>query len=319
MNFLSSGWYLVMKQFFSGLWASLHVAPVLSALARSKKSRREMSNVIALNCSLILVDIFVSFQAPQLIARTIFMYIPGRRDLSSLQYPAVIDAIATAILFACSVLPLLVSSLMCTSRWSYKILSAAFPKARHSPIVNSARVQSSSDFLSLLGESAFQAVLIVVMTLQASLIDSFPFIGRILAIGITAAVTGFAAMDAGRWSRHEVPVFARLAALESDWAWYAGFGTIVALASYFCSPGINVGIYGLLSVPLTLIAAGLKGESAPSPQLSETSSNQLSLLLPFKWSVIQLMRLLNWGTSRYISTLSRRRQGNSTTSKSERS
>ena len=281
--------------FIRGLSSSLDIAPALSILSASKTARRRIGNVFALNSCLIVVDLLVSHRYLQVASRAIFEALTGR-SVASAHAAASIDAIAFACLYILAVIPLLLSTLICTSRWNQQISRDAHnARAKGPPLLPASSEASSGDFLKGLVESMFQPILILIMTLHAALLDSLPLVGRGLALGLTAVITGFSAIDIGRWGQAQVPV--RLAALEAGWAYYAGFGALTAGASYFFSPGVNLGIYGILSVPLTLVAVCLTEPSAPELHVP-LRSNPLPILLPFKWSVILIMQQLTWCWSR---------------------
>lgn len=296
---------VMLGQFIGGLSSSFSVGSVLSALARSRTARRKIRNAFTLNAVLIAVGLAVAHRLLQAMAASLFEMATGR-PAAGLAGRQTVDAIAAAALVTLAVIPLLAVSLVCTNRWSQQAAAAAWPDRRRAapPPAPSQSPGSAAgvDALAALGDAAFQTVLILVMTVQAVVLDAVPLVGRPLALALTAVVVGFTAIDAGRWGGTQgPPVAVRLALLEASWPWYAGFGATTALASYFWSPWVNAGIYGLLSAPLALVAAGLDGDAAlPSPSSSEaaTAEPRLPVLLPFKWSVLALTRLLGACSSR---------------------
>ena len=295
-----------MAQFFYGLRASLHLTTPLKVLSRSKTTRRLLGKVIALNVCLIVVDGVVSRRLPQALACVLFEAASGRPP-TALRTRETVDSVFAAVIFTFAVLPLIFASLVFTNYWSVQMAAkvrrsivTVFSKKPdlESPALAAPAASGGLRFVcEEVGGSFLQAVLLVAITVQAALIDGVPLIGRPLAIALTAITVGFAAVDSdvGRWGARNVrpSVAARLAALEEAWPWYAGFGALTALASYFSTPGVNAGVYGLISIPLAIIAAGLPVSALPPLPDAASASQRISFLLPFKWTVLLIVSAID--------------------------
>jgi hypothetical protein len=281
-----------VRAFASGVRASLHITPTLRRLADSKTARKGFRNTYMLNCTLIVVDVTSTWRLPQALARLLCVALLGDPPTSRADaYARVADAVASVLLFSCAVLPLVLSSLLFSSRWARQMLPGS-------------TAHESSDTagpLLAFGKALFQTALLLVMALQAILLDALPVMGRPLAIALTAAVMGFNAYDLGRLSVDGVRAVDRLSVLEASLAWFIGFGFWPALASYFWSAGVNMGVYGLAYPFLVLAALGAgNGAASGGPgrlQKLDTPA-ALPVLLPFKWSVLLLTQLLIWCTRR---------------------
>lgn len=296
----------VSVQFLRGLLASLRLTPTLRLLAKSRSARTRFRNIIILNLSLIALDVSSTLRVLQSVAGALTHMLIGAAPAEVNGITLITDTAFSALFYVFAVVPVLLAAVVLTGRWVRQVVTATNSSApaqgrgsRPGPSRPGSGGSSYSAGFAALGEPVFQASLLLIMTLQAAIIDFLPFLGRPLALVLTAIITGFSAYDVGRWAVVSAPTRDRLAALEVSWPWFAGFGTITAAMSYFCSVGVNMGVFGL-SYPFLVLAAFGEHDSqdgyAP-PTLNETQvawARGFHIFSPFKWSVLQVARLLNW-------------------------
>lgn len=274
-----------LGQFLRGMRASVQLTDTFRLLANSKSSRKRIWNIIVLNLALVAIDAIVSKCLPQTIAHVLCIFVLGEVPAGVQAYIQIIDATSSLLLFALAVVPLLLASVIFSGRWIRQIVASASHQSRSR--------EGSGSSLATVGEALFQTSLLLVMTLQAALLDLFPILGRSLAIALTAAIMGFNAFDSGRWAVDSAPVMDRLATLEASWPWFMGFGALPALLSYFGSVGNNMAVYGITFPFLVLAALGSGSRGYGPPPLTKQGPI-VPLLFPFKWSVLHILRLINW-------------------------
>ncbi|CAN1305532.1 Protein EI24 homolog [Linum perenne] len=121
-----------------------------------------------------------------------------------------------------------------------------------------------------IGEQVYSALLLTFFFLQVSVVGLMPFVGKTFSFVLLSWMY--------KWNLSEVPLDRRLDFFETNWAFFAGFGSPCVLAIFFVSPLVSYGVMAIL-YPLFVLAA------------TSSSAEQLILLERKKWKGVGLGRL----------------------------
>ncbi|CAN1143494.1 Protein EI24 homolog [Linum perenne] len=128
-----------------------------------------------------------------------------------------------------------------------------------------------------IGEQVYSALLLTFFFLQVSVVGLMPFVGKTFSFVLLSWMYAYYCFEY-KWNLSEVPLDRRLDFFETNWAFFAGFGSPCVLAIFFVSPLVSYGVMAIL-YPLFVLAA------------TSSSAEQLILLERKKWKGVGLGRL----------------------------
>ncbi|KAI4318805.1 hypothetical protein MLD38_032472 [Melastoma candidum] len=128
-----------------------------------------------------------------------------------------------------------------------------------------------------IGEQVYSILLLTFFFLEVSIIGYIPYIGKALSFLLLSWMYAYYCFEY-KWNFSEVSLDKRLDFFQSNWAFFAGFGSPCVLAIFFFSPLVSYGVMAILFPLFVLTATSSKAEQV---LLSDES----------KWGAVRLGRL----------------------------
>ncbi|KAI4296201.1 hypothetical protein L6164_036177 [Bauhinia variegata] len=110
-----------------------------------------------------------------------------------------------------------------------------------------------------IGEQVYSVLLLSVFFLEVYATGFLPYIGKVLNFLLLSWMYAYYCFEY-KWNFNEVALDKRLDYFESNWAFFAGFGSPCVLAIFFLSPLVSYGIMAVLYPLFVLTATGSKAE-----------------------------------------------------------
>ncbi|CAI0375228.1 unnamed protein product [Linum tenue] len=128
-----------------------------------------------------------------------------------------------------------------------------------------------------IGEQVYSLMLLTFFLLQVHAVGIVPFVGKALSFVMMSWMYAYYCFEY-KWNFSEVPLDRRLDFFETNWAFFAGFGSPSVLAIFFVSTFVSYGLMGAL-YPLFVLTA------------TSSSADHLIFSERKKWKGIGLRRL----------------------------
>ncbi|KAF9608494.1 hypothetical protein IFM89_009860 [Coptis chinensis] len=171
--------------------------------------------------------------------------------------------------------PLYVLSLVLSSMWYNDIAKYAYvAMGRDGPVAdahnqkdlsksqNSAHVDKPAGLGGIMigiGELVYSILLLTFFFVQISTAGYIPCIGKALNFLFLSWLYAYYSFEY-KWNLDELGIDKRLDFFESNWAFFAGFGSPCVLAIFFFSPLVSYGVMAVLFPLFVLTATGSKAE-----------------------------------------------------------
>ncbi|GLT25322.1 hypothetical protein SLA2020_004560 [Shorea laevis] len=193
--------------------------------------------------------------------------------------------------------PLYVFSFVLSSIWYNDIAKLGFDAMRD-PEPSSVEPSKQSDTLTLenkgqterlsgllrlvivIGEQVYSILLLIFFFLEVSAVGFIPFVGKALNFLLLSWMYAYYCFEY-KWNFSEVSLGNRLIFFESNWAFFAGFGSPCVLGIFFVSPLVSNGIMAILFPLFVLAATGSSAEQVISNQKRKWGSSELGRLPVF--------------------------------------
>ncbi|PON83920.1 Etoposide-induced [Trema orientale] len=165
-----------------------------------------------------------------------------------------------------------------------------------SPLQNTAHVGRHGGLGGVMigiGEQVYSLLLLIVFFLEVVVTGYVPYIGRALKFLLLSWIYAYYCFEY-KWNLSQVDLDKRLNFFESNWAFFAGFGSPCVLPVLFFSPLVTYGIMAILFPLFVLTATGSDAEKVISSQRNKWGEDAgLGRLPIFKAANAISMRVLS--------------------------
>uniref|UniRef100_A0A7N0RFY4 Protein EI24 homolog n=1 Tax=Kalanchoe fedtschenkoi TaxID=63787 RepID=A0A7N0RFY4_KALFE len=143
-----------------------------------------------------------------------------------------------------------------------------------------------------IGEQVYSVFLLTFFFLQVYATGFVPYIGKALNFVLLAWMYSYYCFEY-KWNLSEFSLDKRLAFFESNWAFFAGFGSPCVLAIFFFSPLVSYGVMAILFPMFVLTASGSEAEQVIDAQRKKWKGSELGRLPIFYLADIVSLRVLS--------------------------
>lgn len=163
-----------------------------------------------------------------------------------------------------------------------------------------------------IGEQIYSFIMVSVFFLEVYAVAFVPYLGPVLNFVLLSWLYAYYCFDY-KWSFSKWSLERRLFFFETNWAFFAGFGSPCVLATFFCSPFISAGVMNVLFPMFVLVATASNPEEAMQKWIGGPNSTGKRRRLPiFHFAntlMIPLLELLQSGVSPTPSSIRSRKNG----------
>lgn len=174
--------------------------------------------------------------------------------------------------------PLYIASFVLNCLWYNEIASHGFDTIKRqasgpsaapgtsdngkSPRASRGKSNSAIESLVLgIGEQIYSVIMLSVFFVQVSLLSYLPVVGQLLKFVLMSWLYAYYCFDY-KWGLSRWSLEKRLLFFESDWAFFAGFGSPCVLATFFLSPLVGGGVMAVVFPIFVLVATASDPEAA---------------------------------------------------------
>ncbi|XP_024979721.1 protein EI24 homolog isoform X3 [Cynara cardunculus var. scolymus] len=143
-----------------------------------------------------------------------------------------------------------------------------------------------------IAEQGYSLLLLTFFFLEVYLTGFIPYIGKTLNFILLSWMYAYYCFEY-KWNFSGLSLDKRLDFFESNWAFFAGFGSPCVLAIFFFSPLVSYGVMAVLFPMFVLTAAGSDADSVVNSYKTKWSSQELRKLPIFYAADKLLMRILS--------------------------
>ncbi|KAL4588438.1 hypothetical protein LXL04_001328 [Taraxacum kok-saghyz] len=143
-----------------------------------------------------------------------------------------------------------------------------------------------------IAEQGYSVLLLTFFFLEVYLTGFVPFIGKALNFILLSWMYAYYCFEY-KWNFSGLSLDKRLDFFESNWAFFAGFGSPCVLAIFFFSPLVSYGVMAVLFPMFVLTAAGSDAERVVNSQKVKWRGEELGKLPIFYLADKLLMRILS--------------------------
>ncbi|CAM8899144.1 unnamed protein product [Rhodiola kirilowii] len=143
-----------------------------------------------------------------------------------------------------------------------------------------------------IGEQVYSMLLLTFFFLQVYATGYVPYIGKALNFVLLAWMYSYYCFEY-KWNLSEVGLDKRLAFFESNWAFFAGFGSPCVLAIFFFSPLVSYGVMAILFPMFVLTATGSEAEHVIDAQRKKWKGSELGRLRIFYLADVVSLRVIS--------------------------
>ncbi|EOX97157.1 Uncharacterized protein TCM_006248 isoform 6, partial [Theobroma cacao] len=139
-----------------------------------------------------------------------------------------------------------------------------------------------------IGEQVYSVLLLSFFFLEVYATGFIPYVGKALNFLLLSWMYAYYCFEY-KWNFSEWGLEKRLDFFETNWAFFAGFGSPCVLAIFFFSPLVSYGVMAILFPLFVLTATGTEAEQVISTQKGKWSGAKLGRL-PVFYAVDNLLR-----------------------------
>ncbi|KAD6795484.1 hypothetical protein E3N88_06380 [Mikania micrantha] len=143
-----------------------------------------------------------------------------------------------------------------------------------------------------IAEQGYSILLLTFFFLEVYLTGFVPYIGKALNFVLLSWMYAYYCFEY-KWNFSGLRLDKRLDFFESNWAFFAGFGSPCVLAIFFFSPLVSYGVMAVLFPMFVLTAAGSDADSVVNADKTEWRGQELGKLPIFYAADKLLMRILS--------------------------
>ncbi|KAF2535469.1 hypothetical protein F2Q68_00020616 [Brassica cretica] len=139
-----------------------------------------------------------------------------------------------------------------------------------------------------IGEQVYSILLLTFFFMEVYVVGVIPYIGKILNFLLLSWMYAYYCYEY-KWNFLEIPLVKRLEFFESNWAFFAGFGSPGVLAIFFLSPLVSGALMAILFPLVTFCVINSVSEIQ---SLTQWSGPDKSIVAPRgTWQCAGLLRL----------------------------
>nr|XP_043627086.1 protein EI24 homolog [Erigeron canadensis] len=143
-----------------------------------------------------------------------------------------------------------------------------------------------------IAEQGYSVLLLSFFFLEVYLTGFVPYVGKLLNFVLLSWMYAYYCFEY-KWNFSGLSLDKRLDFFETNWAFFAGFGSPCVLAIFFFSPLVSYGVMAVLFPLFVLTAAGSDAESVVNSQKENWGGEELGKLPIFFVADKLLMRILS--------------------------
>ncbi|XVE94133.1 hypothetical protein REPUB_Repub01dG0255100 [Reevesia pubescens] len=159
--------------------------------------------------------------------------------------------------------------------------------------VHAARPAGLGGIMIGIGEQVYSVLLLSFFFLEVYATGFIPFVGKALNFLLLSWMYAYYCFEY-KWNFSEWGMEKRLDFFETNWAFFAGFGSPCVLAIFLFSPLVSYGVMAILFPLFVLTATGTEAEQVISTQRRKWSGAELGRLPVFYAADTLLMRVLSF-------------------------
>ncbi|XP_039123224.1 protein EI24 homolog [Dioscorea cayenensis subsp. rotundata] len=192
--------------------------------------------------------------------------------------------------------PLYVFSIVLSALWYNDIAKHGFDAVRRGPAIaqslgisdvsdsqNVSNLSKPSGFEGVIvgiGEQVYSLLLLSVFFIEVFATGFIPYIGKGINFLLLSWMYSYYCFEY-KWNLSQLSLEKRLDFFESNWAFFAGFGSPCVLAIFFFSPLVSYGVMAILFPLFVLTAAGTQAEKVIDSQKRSWEGEELRKLRIF--------------------------------------
>ncbi|XVF45874.1 hypothetical protein PTKIN_Ptkin02bG0242500 [Pterospermum kingtungense] len=158
--------------------------------------------------------------------------------------------------------------------------------------VNAARPSGLGGIVIGIGEQVYSVLLLTFFFLEVCATGVIPYVGKALNFILLSWMYAYYCFEY-KWNFSEWGLEKRLDFFETNWAFFAGFGSPCVLAIFFFSPLVSYGVMAILFPLFVLTATGTEAEQVISTQRRRWNGAELGKLPVFYAADTLLMWVLS--------------------------
>eukprot|EP01027_Heterolobosea_sp_BB2_P017675 GEZU01025021.1.p1 GENE.GEZU01025021.1~~GEZU01025021.1.p1 ORF type:complete len:515 (+),score=100.46 GEZU01025021.1:106-1650(+) len=244
----------VFRHFLRGLYDAVNVYNALKLFWRSKKLKKLFFKCLVLNGFIFLGSIIFLEYIMAPFVRRILQEHEHYYQASFFQY------FFKSVYNVLWLYPMYSLSFIMNTVWYSDVATESYRLSRKQKDTSTSL--SYKRLIQSLSEEIYRLFIIMFFMLQTFAIAFIPYVGPILSFLSICWLYAFYSFEYV-WSNRGVPLLKRVQIFEHKWAYFAGFGTPNALATFFFPFFINNGIWALL-FPLFIVLA-IRSNVPPLP------------------------------------------------------
>mmetsp|Transcript_30236 Transcript_30236/g.50809 ORF Transcript_30236/g.50809 Transcript_30236/m.50809 type:complete len:313 (-) Transcript_30236:135-1073(-) len=195
-----------------------------------------------------------------------------------------VDAFSLALYHFLWLYPIYTISFLLSNIWYRDVATHAYRVRWGDPEPDST---SFKELIRLFVEQAFRLPLVSIFFIQAYALAFIPYAGTCLSCLSFAWLSALFCFEY-KWQMQGWDLERRLNYVESNWAFFAGFGTPCTLATYFLPTFVSAGLFALV-FPLLIVLAVVSANPQPFPP-SCTLPSHLPIFAFAKWASNSIIR-----------------------------
>lgn len=184
------------------------------------------------------------------------------------------------------------------------------PQARRVLKANQRRASQGNggmeSILLSIGEQIYSVIMLSIFFIEVFAVSFIPYVGNYLNFLLLSWLYAYYCFDY-RWGFAQWSLERRLLFFETNWAFFAGFGSPCVLATFFFSQFVSYGVMAILFPLFVLVATGSHPDTVVALYKGEDSHARLTRLPVFYLAnVLMLMILRSFqGIAMYMSSRSK--------------
>lgn len=188
-------------------------------------------------------------------------------------------------------IPAYAVTLMVSSIWYQKVASAGFEVSQQESGGTGAkkRVQSGSHKVGDVAQELYRAIFTMVFYMEVWIVGQVPFVGKPVYFLFSCWLYAYYCYDY-RWSLLNMKLPDRFECFERNWAFFAGFGTVMTLATLIFSFYVGAAILAVL-FPLFILVA-CNSEPAAMQGTSQVQHFKVPIFATAVWATDRVVNIL---------------------------
>ncbi|KAL3696283.1 hypothetical protein R1sor_010359 [Riccia sorocarpa] len=291
----SSSWYRLRSRalragalWLAGFFEACRIHRAVSLCRRSRKVLVKTGQIFVLNGFIFLGSVW--FLQRFLLPMLLWLSSPATKAEngdSVAQKGGLLHSIIVLCCYAFWLYPIYVITFVVNAIWYNDIARHAY-RAMDEGGVHSqklSQVQSKNDssgFKSVMiqiGEQIYSICMLSVFFLEIFGVSFVPYVGKLLSFIMLTWLYAYYCFDY-KWSFARWSLERRLHFFETNWAFFAGFGSPCVLATFFLSPLVSAGVMNVLFPLFVLVATAVNPEEVVKRCLSSVVYLPSSTRLP---------------------------------------